>query len=220
MYIQTQYVNGIRETGQGVICSVQSFGAMLRDALGENDWSRLDRAISTRFAGYVSEQHPLRFVGRMQWVYCSPVGMFVAKLIKRFSILPDICARDSEFSFAISGSNGGFLKQRQYQLGQGRRFLFTSRFSDLPRLHEEFGGGLGMYLRLVVKRGALLFRDQGYFLRVLRWRVPLPRWLTVGRFELLHRNIDARRFQVIIRVSHPWFGTLFYQRGEFESMAG
>jgi hypothetical protein len=62
--------------------------------------------------------------------------------------------------------------------------------------------------------GALLFADDGYFVRIMdrRWR--LPAWLA-ARFELLHKSIDADRFQVLLRVSHPLFGTLFYQRGEF-----
>jgi hypothetical protein len=154
----------------------------------------------------------------MHWVYCSPVGYVIAKIIKRLSILPDICARDAAFTFTIGMKNNVICKQRTYDLGNSERFIFTSRFSNEPRLHEEFGGGIGMYLGLYVKRKALLFRDQGYFLRLKKWRLHLPRWLTVGHFDLLHRNIDDQRFQIIIRVVHPLLGTLFYQRGEFKKM--
>lgn len=218
MSMQITTRNAFGNAEQGVICSINSFGAMLRESLGETNWQRLDREIRQRFAGYISSNHPLRFAGKMQWVYCSPVGLVIAKLIKRFSILPDVCARHCDFTFDIGAANTGFTKQRGYDFGRGKRFVFSSLFTDLPRLHEEFGGGLGMYLKLAVKRGALLFRDQGYFLRILNWRLRLPDWLTPGKFELLHRNIDAQRFQVIIRVAHPLFGTLFYQRGEFKSV--
>lgn len=97
----------------------------------------------------------------------------------------------------------------------GSPFTFTSVFAQTPKVHEEFTGGLGMYLKLLVKNGSLLFRDQGYFFRFGKWRIPIPRWLSVGSFELLHRNINERRFQVIIRITHPLLGVLFYQRGEF-----
>ncbi len=194
---------------------VISFGLMLRQALGDHAWAKLESDISARFMTEISRTRPLQFTGKMQWVYCSPIGAIIAKIIKRFSILPDTCARDADFTFSIGIRNGEIAKQREYTLGKNRRFLFTSTFSDQPRLHEEFAGGVGMYLRLAVKRGALLFRDQGYFLRIKRWRLPLPAWMTVGKFELLHRNIDDKRFQIIIRVAHPLFGTLFYQRGIF-----
>jgi len=197
------------------VCQVKSFGEILRSALGEQAWGKLEQSIAKRFNVYVSENNQLKFQGRMQWVYCSPIGSLIAKVIKRFSILPGQCARDASFTFDIGMKDGELNKERSYALG-GKHFVFTSAFKSSPRLHEEFGGGIGMYLRLLVKNGSLLFRDQGYFLRLKNWRLSLPSWLTVGNFDLLHRNIDENRFQIIIRVAHPLLGTLFYQRGEFE----
>ena len=196
-------------------CKVVSFAALLRQVMGEQVWSELEPAIRRRFAAYVGEGHSLVFKGKMQWVYCSPLGYIISKVIKRFAILPDACVRDSEFTFDIGMRNGEILKQRIYEMHTRKAFNFTSQFSAEPRLHEEFYGGIGMYLGLLVKRGSLLFRDEGYFFRIGQWRLRLPRWLTVGHFDLLHRNLDEQRFQIIIRVIHPLFGTLFYQRGEF-----
>ena len=205
------------KTEQADMCRVTSFAAILRQVLGDHAWSQLESAIVTRFSVYVSDKHPLIFRGKMQWVYCSPIGFLISKVIKRFAILPDICARDSEFTFNIGMRNGEIFKQRIYELADDDEFKFSSTFSGAPRLHEEFNGGIGMYLGLLVKRGALIFRDQGYFYRINNWRLRLPRWLTVGHFDLLHRNINDQRFQIIIRVVHPLLGTLFYQRGEFEA---
>jgi hypothetical protein len=203
---------------EDLLCRVSSFGAILNRVLGNSAWKKLESAIAARFTASLSEDRPLTFVGTMHWVYCSPVGFVIAKIIKRLSILPDICARNAAFTFAIGIRNGEICKQRTYDLGNSERFIFTSSFSNEPRLHEEFGGGIGMNLHLLVKRKALLFRDQGYFLRLKKWRLHLPHWLTVGHFDLLHRNIDDQRFQIIIRVVHPLLGTLFYQRGEFKKM--
>ena len=196
-------------------CKVVSFAVLLRQVMGEQAWSELESGIHRRFATYVGEGHSLVFKGRMQWVYCSPLGYIISKVIKRFAILPDACVRDSEFTFDIGMRNGEILKQRTYEMRASQSFRFSSLFSTEPRLHEEFNGGIGMYLGLLVKRGSLLFRDEGYFFRIGQRRLRLPRWLTVGHFDLLHRNLDEQRFQIIIRVVHPLFGTLFYQRGEF-----
>ena len=201
-------------------CGVLSFASYLRHALGETQWSRLDPAIAARFLPHISANNSLVFKGSMQWVICSPLGALIATALKACAILPNRNTRDSRFEFRIGVSNGEIFKQREYDLGDKESFVFRSRFSNRPVLHEEFGGGLGMYLALTVKRNRLMFRDNGYFLRLGRFRLSLPAWLTVGSFDLLHRNIDANRFQVIIRVAHPLLGTLFYQRGVFEKMQG
>jgi hypothetical protein len=205
----------VAATHNNAACAVQSFASILRRALGERGWSELAPDIRTRFATYLSEQRGLLFSGRMQWVYCSPIGALLMRLLSRYSILPSVCTRDSEFAFHICLMDGQISKQRRYALDSQQQFVFRSRFNELPQLHEEFAGGIGMYLKLAVKRSDLLFRDQGYFWRFLHWRLRLPHWLSVGRFELLHRNIDSERYQIVIRVAHPLFGTLFYQRGEF-----
>lgn len=192
----------------------RTFIEIIRHDLGERQWQSLDSNIIRRFT-CLFRQKTLRYLGIVDWVYCSPAGKLVATLLKPFSLLPDKCVRDSLFDFIIKQNDTCIHKQRRYFLEQPSPFTFESKFNNEPRVHEEFSGGLGMYLKLGVKRGNLLFRDQGYFLRIRNWRLPIPRWLSVGRFELLHRNIDDRHFQVIIRIAHPLLGTLFYQRGTF-----
>ena len=198
--------------GQGL-----RFSDVLSKELGSEAWEQLEPAIARRFSPRISGSRALCFRGSMQWVYCSPIGRMIASLLKNFHVLPKNCARHQPFDFTISQKNGVIQKQRRYGLGQEDCFTFTSLFYDNPQLHEEFAGGLGMYLGLAVKRGSLLFRDRAYFFRIGRWRMSLPRWLTVGRFELLHKNISDKEFQIIIRVNHPLLGTLFYQRGEFHA---
>ena len=194
------------------------FAALLRADLGEADWSRLMPAIRSRFVAHADRHRPLVYRGHMQWVYCSPLGALIGRLLRRFAILPDRCARDARFEFIIADRGGELAKQRSYAIGEQEPFVFNSRFRGTPDLHEEFSGGIGMKLGLREADGALLFHDLGYTLRSGSHRLTPPRWLSVGRFELLHRNIDTLRFQIIIRVAHPWFGTPFYQRGEFQQI--
>ena len=193
-----------------------SFIEIIQLDLGGAQWKALNNNIIRRFTRPI-KQHNLRYRGTVDWVYCSLIGVVIAKCLKPFSLLPDRCARTSQFEFVITENKetGRIHKQRRYYMNANTPFTFRSLFSRQPKLHEEFSGGLGMYLKLAVKKGNLLFRDRGYFLRIGRRRLPIPRWLSVGRFELLHRDIDERHFQVIIRVAHPLLGTLFYQRGDF-----
>ena len=192
----------------------ESFIDIIRQNLGLKQWQQLDTQIIRRFT-LSPGGSKLRFFGVVNWVYCSPVGYLFGKLLKPFSLLPDRCARFCRFEFLIHAKHAVIKKQRKYFLNDTSAFAFKSIFTGQPTLMEEFHGRLGMYLKLSVKRGALFFQDRGYFWGFSRLRLPIPHWLTPGRFELLHRSIDEHRFQVIIRISHPLLGTLFYQRGEF-----
>lgn len=217
----TSVLNGVMPPSkQTNVTSELSFSTMLRNALGESAWSTLDSAIQHRFVASQSSTETLEYRGTVNWVYCSPAGALIARLLRRAAILPGRCGRDAAFEFCITRNEDKIVKQRVYNWPSGEQFTFRSIFGSDPRLHEEFSGGIGMYLQLFATQAALLFRDRGYFLRVGSVRIPLPRCLSVGTFELLHRNIDAQRFQVIIRVAHPLLGTLFYQRGEFYRCIG
>lgn len=201
------------------LTALPSFAAMLRAALGLTAWASLDAAIRTRFAAPKSSAG-LRFAGNMQQVYCSPVGWLIATLLAPLALVPARCAQNVAFTFQIDpGANGCLLKTRSFRWAYGAPFIFRSQFGCAPTLHERFFGGLGMHLKLRARDGALEFLDDGYFLEVAGYRINLPRWAN-PRFELVHRNLDEQRFQVLLKVSHACFGTLIYQRGEFSEDLG
>lgn len=212
MVIHTGAVNSFnaRETEP-----TKSFGESLRQALGEMQWMNLDASITARFSPPATHDRNLHFTGIVHWAYCSLFGAFLGWLIKALAVLPHQVCRNADFTFLIKHTPQGIVKERTYCWSDGAQFVFQSRLGDFPILHEEFCAGFGMYLKLSAEHGALLFSDDGYFLRLRKFRIQLPNWLFAGRFELLHRSIDSQRFQVLIRVSHALFGTLFYQRGEF-----
>ncbi|MFN9031659.1 MAG: DUF4166 domain-containing protein [Betaproteobacteria bacterium] len=196
--------------GAGSDAAAPTVATVLQRALAQQHSQPLHPDIARRF-----DQHAMIFAGTMQQVCCSLPGALLALLLRPLHLLPARCARDVAFVFRIEARGAAFHKERLYRFADGGTFVFRSLFAADPCLHEQFPLGLGMALRLEAQQdGALLFADDGYFVQVMgrRWR--LPAWLG-ARFELLHKSIDADRFQVLLRVSHPLFGTLFYQRGEF-----
>ena len=197
------------------------FAALLHAALG-TQWQHLHPDIRARFtpAPGASRQ---RFTGSMSEIDRSFIGWLIARAIAFVRMLPAVRARDVPFEFNLTPAPGaGWFKERLYYFDHddGGRFKFRSIMSIARNgdLIEQFPYGLGMKIKLGVEGNQgdkLMFRDDGYFLRVGRWRLPLPRWLSVGRFTLTHRNIDRERFTVDISIDHPLFGRLFYQAGNF-----
>jgi hypothetical protein len=188
----------------------QSLSELLVRAVGQQ-CGRLHPDILHRFTSPT-----LAFSGRMQSIYCSLPGWCVARLLAPAQLLPSRCAHDVGFTFRVAPAAGGLCKERVYQWqDDDQPFVFRSLLSEEPRLHERFAFGLGMNLRVrAVDDGALLITNDGYFLQLGLWCMPLPRAL-LGRFVLLHTNVDARRFRVQIRILNAIWGTLFYQSGEF-----
>ena len=192
-----------------------SFINLIRTGLSDRDWQQLHPDIKNRLR-LPAHTNTLRYIGVMQRIYCSPIGKLFARILRPLTLLPEQCRTNTQFDFLIKQQNNGILKQRRYFLDSCRPFTFRSIFRHLPILHEEFKAGFGMNLELSSDREGLIFRDAGYYIRLGKLRIPIPRWLSVGQFELIHRNINPKRFQVLIRIGHPLFGTLFYQRGEFQ----
>ncbi len=191
-----------------------TFVESIQSDLGDLEWKKLHRDIIRRFT-LANRSKQLRYIGVVNWVYCSPIGKLIAQFLKPLELLPAQNAREVPFEFLIQHHASKIKKQRRYFIDANKAFTFRSDFALKPMLHEEFKGGPGMKLKLSVVNGDLLFHDRGYFWRIGRWRVPIPRWCSIGKFELLHHNIGQHYFQVIIRIAHPLFGVLFYQRGKF-----
>ncbi len=193
---------------------LHTFVQCIQTELGSNEWKKLHPDIIQRFIPSTHFQQ-LRYIGVVNWVYCSPIGKLIALFLKPLQILSEQNARNVQFEFIINHQVRKIKKQRRYFLGSDEIFTFRSSFAHLPILHEEFKAGIGMKLKLSVDNGDLVFNDQGYFWRIGKWRISIPRWCSIGKFELLHQNINHHYFQVIILISHPVFGVLFYQRGIF-----
>ncbi len=195
-----------------------SFADLLSAALGK-DASRLHPDIRARFAASGASRRS-SFSGRMQQVDRSILGWCVALLLRPLRVLPSCRAYAVPFEFHLEPAlgGGGWVKRRVYAFGDGP-FEFSSimKLDDDGRLVEQFPLGFGMRVLLEATDNALWFRDDGYFVRWGSFRLDFPRWLGVGRFELVHRNIDSERFDVEIRIRHFLFGPLFYQSGRFRS---
>lgn len=201
--------------------SLNGLAAPLRSALGTR-WQHLHPDIRARFTlapGATAQS----FTGTMHEIDRSPVGWLIACLIAFVHVLPSARTRNVPFEFNLApapDADGGWIKQRLYHFADGPfEFRSVMCIAENGRLIEQFPYGLGMNITLGAEGEhgeKLYFRDDGYFLRIGRLRVPMPRWLGVGRFTLLHQNIDRENFVVEISIDHPLLGRLFYQRGRFK----
>lgn len=97
------------------------------------------------------------------------------------------------------------------------------RFAGPTGLEEYVGAGIGMALDLTVNDGALVFTSTNYFFGLGRFRLRLPRWISPGRMEIVHRDEPGyaglpNAFSFRLTLTHPLLGCLVHQLAYFKEV--
>jgi hypothetical protein len=190
--------------------------------LGEPAWHRLAPAIRERFRWKPAPAAEIRYAGEMLVVRSSRLGWIMAQLCRLVGtpLAPHRGARvPVTVSLSLDRDGAGVVWRRLYRF-VGRRpvtCVSVKKATESEGLIECVGGGIGMWLRLSERAGALYFRSTGYFWAIGRWRVPLPDWLTPGALTVVHSDEGQGRFRFVISVVHPFLGETFFQDGVFSS---
>jgi hypothetical protein len=189
--------------------------------LGELGWRRLAPAIRERFRWKPAAGAEIRYVGEMQVVRSSRLCWVLAQLCRLIGT-PLAPHRGTHVPVTVMLSldreGAGVVWRRLYRFPGRRPVICVSvkKATGADGLIECVGGGIGMWLRLSERAGALNFRSTGYFWSLGGWRLVLPDWLTPGVLTVVHSDEGRGRFRFAISVVHPLFGETFFQDGVFE----
>jgi hypothetical protein len=106
-----------------------------------------------------------------------------------------------------------------------RRYRFPGRAPSIVKsikqldddgsLIEALSAGLRMRLQVREIDGAIHFISNGYFFLIGPWRLNVPHWFPPGLTCVVHEDRGNGRFRFAMHTSHPWFGDMFVQDGEF-----
>jgi hypothetical protein len=200
----------------------------VRRVIGETAWSRLPPAVRHRF------EEPARrvdYVGTFEVVRASRVGRLIA-LVSRLLGTPVVAAVGVNIPAVVhvGPHDGGVDWHREYCWPDGGRSLVRSTkvIDRHGGLVERLPARLCMPLQLHERDGVLHFVSTGYYfdlsLEWLRrsgfaheWHMRLPRWLSPGTTHVEHIDECDGWFRFTLRVTHGWFGELFYQTGRFRA---
>jgi len=193
--------------------------------LGALAWRRLAPDIRERFRWKPAPGREIRYVGAMAVVRASRAGWVFAQLCRLIGT-PLAPHSGTEVPVAVilrPAASGGIAWERRYSFARRARPVRCRSVKQeaggadgRPGLIECVGRGIGMWLRLGERDGALHFRSTGYFWRWRGLRLPLPGWLGPGAMHVVHSDLGAGRFRFRITVRHPWLGETFHQDGVFE----
>lgn len=195
-----------------------SEGQLFKSQVGDA-WKNLSPHIQARFNANPSPDKPIRYKGVMTRVEASAIGILFANLIRFSGALLPFTGKDVPTDILVFSKHGmpDIFKQRVYFFADRKPFAFNSsmRLAENGDVLEFVGYGLGMKLLVREKEGNLHFSDNGYFFSLGKWRLPLPGIFAPGKTRLVHSDMGATTFKIVIEITHFLFGKMYYQEGIF-----
>jgi hypothetical protein len=191
-----------------------------RALLSDDDWGALPPATRRRFSRRLATGKTAVYVGEVVDISFSRIGWWLAQ-IARLIGGPLPIGVDTHVPSVVTvtedAATSGQVWTRLYARRNGFPQVIHSskRFAGPTGLEEYVGFGVGMALRIVVDRQALLFRSAGYFLQVGRLKLSLPAFLTPGALTATHADLGRGKFQFTLEIIHPRFGMLVRQSAVF-----
>lgn len=194
-----------------------------RALVGEAAWAELPEPVQRRFSKRVGPDDIKLYRGRVLVTEISRAGWALAQICRVIgSPLPDQHGARGPAVVAVSADArlGGQCWTRTYtRAGRFPQVVHSAkRFTGPTGLEEYVGGGISMSLLVTVEDGALVFRSSRYFVNVGRWRVSLPRWLSPGEMEIVHRQETVDEFSFTLSLTHPLLGVMLFQLAHFSDV--
>ncbi len=195
-----------------------------RALVGEEAWARLPEAVRKRFSKRLADGEAIVYQGRVVSTELSRRGRLLAFAARAIGgPLP----REGTAGAAVvvvtedKGLGGQSWTRSYARPGRFPQVVHSAkRFCGPTGLEEYVGAGIGMTLKVTVEEGALFFRSERYFVAVGGLRLNLPRWLSPGVMEIVHRDEpglagEGYAFSFSLALTHPRLGPLVSQLAYF-----
>ncbi|HKZ97689.1 MAG TPA: DUF4166 domain-containing protein [Hyphomicrobiaceae bacterium] len=198
-----------------------------RALVGEEAWGRLPGPVRRRFSKRIAEGEMVLYAGRVVATELSLAGRVLAFLLRAIGGPLPAGGATGEALVAVTedAALGGQTWTRVYaRPGRFPQVVHSAkRFRGPSGLEEHIGCGIAMTLCVTVEEGALHFRSAGYFVELGRFRIAVPRALSPGAMEIVHReepaheahDRDGGAFSFRLTLTHPYFGRLVHQLAYF-----
>lgn len=211
------------DTKRGV--SRQAIGVedlAFRKLLGEPAWRGLAPAIHSRFGVKPLPGQVVEYAGRMSAVRASRLGRAFGHLCRLIgSPIAPYTGDDVPISVFVQRAedgNGVVWRREYFFPGRGKVVARSVKKVDgADSLLECFNSGFTMRMRVFAEGGSLHFLSTGYFVRLGRWRLPIPSLLAPGQTHVIHADRGNGLFSFTMTVRHPLYGETFFQDGWFHA---
>jgi hypothetical protein len=191
-----------------------------RALMPDEEWASLPLPIRRRFSKRLAGGKTVVYTGEILETRMNRAGWCLAQLARLIGA-PLPTSTDAHVPMIVTVTEdmetGGQIWTRLCTRRNGFPQIINSskRFSGPTGIEEYLGYGLSMALTIHARDGALVFRSDSYFFRLLGWSFKLPAWLSPGVMTVSHAELGEGRFNFTLDVVHPVFGVLIRQSAAF-----
>lgn len=194
-----------------------------RTLLGEKAWAQLPPAVRTRFGRHIGTCQAAVYTGEIVECRMSRAGWLLSQICRLIGaplpVSTDICVPAIVAVTEDPQGRGQFWTRSYGRLSGFPQVIHSvKRFAGRTGLEEYVGCGIGIALTICVKDGALHFDSDHYFLKLGRYRLPIPRWMAPGRLRVSHIDCGHDSFAFVLQLRHPLGGELVRQTVMFKDV--
>lgn len=199
--------------------------ARFRRLLSAIEWAELPEAVRRRFSHRSARGEAQVYAGRIIQTEMTVLGFVLAQLLRLIGAPLPLERGNAGATAVVSVTERpdgrGQFWTREYVRRSGFPQVIhsTKEFAGETGLEETVGCGVTMSLRLDVRRNALFFLSDRFFLKIGGLRLPIPGAAILGHISVGHIDRGEGQFEFTLDVLHPLFGRLVHQRALFADMA-
>jgi hypothetical protein len=198
--------------------------ARFRRLLSAIEWAELPEAVRGRFSHRSAPGEAHVYAGRIIATEMTGLGFVLAQALCLIGApLPLECGNSGAAAVVTvterpDGQGQFWTREYVRRSGFPQVIHSTKQFAGATGLEETVGCGVTMSLRLDVRRNALFFLSDRFFLKLGKWRLPIPGAAILGHISVGHIDRGEGQFEFTLDVLHPWFGRLVHQRALFADL--
>ena len=189
---------------------------LMQQVLG-NDWEKLPTVIQRHYQITTTQKnYTVRGVMTIDYPFWVKPILMITRLM---GALVDLKGENNQVQVKkwIVDNPQVLYWQREIQAPNGKKTVFASRMAlqQANELVEFVGGGFGIFLKLSVEDGKLIYRSQTHLLKLGKCIIPIPDWLFLGHAIISETALSDETFLLDFRLEHPWWGQTYFYGGVF-----
>jgi Domain of unknown function (DUF4166) len=188
--------------------------------LGTQAWRQLPYAIQKRFSKRLEAGQTATYAGTIDHIEMSKGGRFLAQFLRIIGAplpLRNETGVAAVVTVTEDGKTGGQIWSRLYaSRSHFPQIIQSSKcFSGPTGLEEYIGFAIAMALTARTTDTAMIFESAGYCLKLGKWRLAIPSFMTPGQVTVTHEEVTGDTFRFTLQLAHRVFGILISQSGVF-----
>ncbi len=191
---------------------------IFQDIFG-NDWNDLPPVMHKHYANR-PYSHDITSVEGILDVMCAGPIKILAPL---FWILCGIPPHNEKnvpvtVNFCSDENSQYFHFNRVFHFKKHKTYSFKSRMVQVKgdEVVEVMRSGFGWRMNYVWEDGYVKLNHKGYIFNFFGYFVPLPLTFLLGSGYAEESAVDHNTFDMIVTISHPWWGKIYEYKGQFK----